>query len=124
MYQSKIITIHQQISFEQKILFWPDLARSHYSNNLQPRSNEMHIPYVSRADNPPNVPQARPIEVLWTALERKIYENNWEINNIDHLVKRIKQKVKELDQRMLKDMIGGVGRKLRIIWREGLYSVC
>ena len=38
------------------------------------------------------MPQARPIEVIWTILERKIYENNWEANNIDHLVRRIKQK--------------------------------
>ena len=38
------------------------------------------------------MPQARPIEVIWTILERKIYENNWQANNIDHLVRRIKQK--------------------------------
>ena len=105
----------------KNILFWPDLARSHYSNIVQQRLNEMNIPYISRVDNPPNVPQARPIEVLWTVLERKIYENNWEANNIDHLAKRIKQKVKELDQNMLQDMIEGVRRKLRRIWREGLY---
>ena len=36
--------------------------------------------------------QARPIEVIWVILERKIYENNWEANDIDHLVRRIKQK--------------------------------
>ena len=46
--------------------------------------------YVSLVDNPPNVPQARPIEVIWTILERKIYENNWEANNIDYLVRRVK----------------------------------
>ena len=38
--------------------------------------DEKHIPFVSRVDNPPNVPQARPIETLWTVFERKIYENN------------------------------------------------
>ena len=53
--------------------------------------NEKNIPYVSLVDNPPNVPQARPIEVIWTILERKIYENIWEANDIDHLVRRIKQ---------------------------------
>ena len=106
------------------ILFWPDLARSHYSKIVQQRLNEKNIPYVSLVDNPPNVPQARPIEVIWTILERKIYENNWEANNIDHLVGRIKQKIKELDQQMLQDMMEGVRRKLRAIWRDGLYSIC
>ena len=105
-------------------LFWPDLARSHYSKIVQQRLNEKNIPYVSLVDNPPNVPQARPIEVIWTILERKIYENNWEANNIDHLVRRIKQKIKELDQQMLQDMMEGVRRKLRAIWRDGLYSIC
>ena len=70
------------------------------------------------------MPQPRPIEVIWTILERKIYENNWEANNIDRLARRIKQKIKELDQQMLQDMMEGVRRKLRAIWRDGLYSIC
>ena len=70
------------------------------------------------------MPQARPIEVIWAILERKIYENNWEANDIDHLVRRIKQKIKEFDQQMLQDMMEGVRRKLRPICRDGLYSIC
>ena len=93
-------------------LFWPDLAKAHYSNIVQQYLTEKNIPFVSRVDNPPNVPQARPIETVWTVLERKIYENNWEAKNIRHLVKRIKQKAKELDQEMLQGMIEGVGKKL------------
>ena len=104
-------------------LFWPDLAKAHYSNIVQERLTEKNIPFVSRVDNPPNVPQARPIETVWTVLERKIYENNWEAKNIDHLVKRIKQKAKELDQEMLQGMIEGVSKKLRAMRRDGLYSV-
>ena len=56
--------------------------------------NEKNIPYVSRVANPSNVPEAHPIEVIWAILERKIDENNWETNNIDHLVRRIKQKIR------------------------------
>ena len=104
-------------------LFWPDLAKAHYSNIVQQCLTEKNIPFVSRVDNPPNVPQARPTETVWTVLERKIYENNWESKNIDHLVKRIKQKAKELDQAMLQGMIEDVGKKLRAMWRDGLYSV-
>ena len=106
------------------IFFWPDLARSHFSKIVEQRLNEKNIPYVSLVDNPPNVPQARPIKVIWTILERKIDENNWQANNIDHLLRRIKQNIKELDEQMLQDMIEGVRRKLRAIWRDGLYSIC
>ena len=104
-------------------LFWPDLASSHYSKSVQDRLNEKNIPFVFRKDNPPNVPQARPIETLWTVLERRVYENNWEAKNLDLLARRIRQKSKEFDQQMLQTMIEGVRRKLRLMWREGLYSV-
>ena len=112
MYQSTILPFVDKYYSNGNILFWPDLAQSHYSKIVEQRLNEKNIPYVSLVDNPPNVPQARPIEVIWTILERKIYENNWEANNIDHLVRRIKQKIKELDRQMLQDMMKGVRRKL------------
>ena len=57
-------------------MVWPDLAKAHYSNIVQQCLTEKNLPFVSRVDNPPNVPQARPIEIVWTVLERKIYENN------------------------------------------------
>ena len=76
-----------------------------------------------RTDNPPNVPQARPIETLWTLLERRVYENNWEAKNLDVLARRIRQKSKEFDLQMLQTMVEGFRRKLRLMWREGLYSV-
>ena len=62
------------------------------------------------------MPRVRLIEVIWTILERKIYENNWEAHDIDHLVRRIKQKIKELDQQLFQDMIEGLRRKLRAIF--------
>ena len=104
-------------------LFWPDLAKAHYSNIVQQCLTEKDMPFASRVDNPPNILQTRPIETIWTVLERKIYENNWEAKNIDHLVKRIKQKAKELDQEMLQGKIEHVGKKFRAMWRDGLYSV-
>ncbi|CAF4685028.1 unnamed protein product, partial [Rotaria socialis] len=88
-------------------LFWPDLASAHYSKSVQERLNEKNVPFVIREDNPSNVPQARPIETVWTLLERKVYENNWEAKDLDVLAQIIKKKSKELDQKMLQDMIDG-----------------
>ncbi|CAF2036103.1 unnamed protein product [Rotaria magnacalcarata] len=108
---------------DNNYLFWPDLASAHYSKSVQERLNEKNVLFVIREDNPPNVPQARPIETVGTLLERKVYESNWEAKNLDVLARRIKKKSKDLDQKMLQDMIDGVRRKLRAMWREGLYSV-
>ena len=106
-----------------KYLFWPDLATSHYSNVVQQRLKDNHVPYVLPIENPPNVHQARPIEQVWTSFERKIYENNWEAKNIYCLARRIKQKAKDFDQDTLRRMICSVRKKLLSMWRKGLYSV-
>jgi transposase len=104
-------------------LFWPDLASTHYSNVVQKHFNDKNVPFISRADNPPNTPQARPIERVWSVLEQKMYANNWEAKNKDHLLRRIKQMAKELDQKMLQNMMKGVKKRLRRLWRDGLNSV-
>ena len=70
------------------------MAKAHCSNIVQERLTQKNLPFVSRVDNPPNVPQARRIETVWPVLEGKIYENNWEAKNIGHLVTR---KAKELE---------------------------
>ena len=106
------------------ILFWPDLASAHYAHKVQAFLTAHRINYVTRERNPPNVPQARPIETIWTLLEQKMYENNWEAQNIDQLAKRIILKVKELDQNVVKTMLEGVKKKLFTIYRKGTYSVC
>ena len=75
-------------------LFWPDLASAHYSKLVQERLNEKNVPFVIRKDNSPNVSQARPIETVWTLLEQKVYENNWEAENSDVLARVIKPEIK------------------------------
>ena len=34
--------------------------------------------FVPKDINPPNVPQARPIENFWGCLAQKVYEGGWE----------------------------------------------
>ena len=79
---------------------------------------------MTKSNNPPNVPQARPIETLWSLLEQKIYARNWQAKNLDSLARRIKAKVKELDQKMLQAMVKTIRKQLRSTWRNDLYSVC
>lgn len=80
------------------------------SQGKMARRFQVHQSTISRYL--PNVPQARPIESIWTLLKRKLYENNWQANDLDALVRRINQKAKELDQKILQAMIEGVRKKL------------
>ena len=38
---------------------------------------EENINYVDKSLNPPNVPQARPIENFWGDLAQKVYNGGW-----------------------------------------------
>jgi hypothetical protein len=119
----RLIPFIEKYYADGNFLFWPDLASAHYSRVVQQRLTDKNVPFVHRQENPPNVPQARPIETVWALLERKVYEKNWQAKNLDVLGRRIKQKVKDLDEKMLRRMVENVRKKLRKMWRQGLYSV-
>ena len=59
---------------------------------------EQNINFVEVKSNPPNVPQARPIEDFWGCLAQKVYEGCWEATSEQQLIDRIKRKLKEFDQ--------------------------
>ena len=106
-----------------KIMFWPDLASSHYAKKTLDWLTSQKIPFVPKKDNPPNVPQARPIEDFWSVFKRKVYENGWEAQNEQQLVGRIKRKLKEVDVSVCQNMILKVRKILRKIEDNGPLSV-
>ena len=59
-------------------IFWPDLAGCHYSKQTVAWMDE-NVKFMPKDINPPNVPQARPIENFWGCLAQKVYEGGWEI---------------------------------------------
>lgn len=69
--EQRLIPFIKKFHSDGNYLFWPDLANAHYGNDTQAFLRQNDINYVSRRSNPPNVPQARPIETIWTILERK-----------------------------------------------------
>ena len=63
---------HQDLNY----IFWPDLASAHYSAATVGWM-EQNLNFVAKRINPPNVPQARPIENFWGWLSQKVYESGW-----------------------------------------------
>ncbi|KAI6655439.1 hypothetical protein LOD99_2274 [Oopsacas minuta] len=82
---------------DDEILFWPDLASSHYSIATRACYKEIRINVVPKEMNPPNVPQLRPIENFWGILKAKIYKGAWEAKSVAQLVNRIKRCLTEMD---------------------------
>ena len=58
-------------------LFWSDLASAHYSKATIAWMDE-NLYFVDKGSNPPNVPQARPIENFWGCLAQKVFEGGWQ----------------------------------------------
>lgn len=102
-------------------IFWPDLATCHYSKaNIQWMTE--NINFVPKNLNPPNVPQARPIEDFWGYLIQLVYEDGWQAKTERGLASRIKNKLKEIDASRVKSFFRGVRARLRNIGNNGVYS--
>ena len=68
-----------------------------------------------KIDNPVNLPQVRPVEVFWSILKAKDYENNCEAKTLHQLEVRIKKCLKEVDQVTILKSIGRVEKRLKDI---------
>lgn len=84
-------------------VFWPDLTSCHFSKKTLTWLNGQNIRFVPKEDNPPNVPQARPIEKFWGVLSRLVYDGGWEAKTERQLVDRIKKKLKEVDLSVIQE---------------------
>jgi transposase len=88
-------------------VFWPDLASAHYSMVSTTWMNK-NVNYVTKDINPPNVPQARSIEIFWGCSSEKLYEGGWQASTEQQLINRIKLKLKEFDLNFVKSLMTGV----------------
>ncbi len=104
-------------------IFWPDLASSHYANKTVEWLTSKNINLVNKADNPPNVPKARPIEDLWAILSQKVYEKGWKAKTTSQLKRRIRSCIKKIDLNPIQAMFERIRTKLRKIADYGPYSI-
>ena len=74
-----------------------------------------NVYFVDETTNPPNAPQARPIENLWGILAQKVYEGGWEATTKQELISRIQSQLKKIDSNFLQSLMGGVKTKLGAI---------
>lgn len=105
------------------VLFWPDLASAHYAKYVLEFLENENIRIVAKVENPPNLPQIRPIERFWALLKMKVYENNWSASNKNQLAARIHQKAKEIDQESLARLYSGLRGKIRTGARDGIQNL-
>jgi len=107
----------------EDVIFWPDLASCHYAKKTQEWLQTRNINFVPKRANPPNLPQARPIENFWGMLSHLVYADGWEANSEKQLRMRINRKLKEVTIDVIQAMMRNIKSKLRKIEDNGPLAV-
>ena len=81
-----------------------------------------NLHFVDKESNPPNVPQARPIENFWGCLAQKVYEGGWQAKTQNKFICRIQSQLKKIDLKFLQNFMGGVKTKLCAIADSGVLA--
>lgn len=97
----RLIPFIQEVHKNDQVVFWPDLASSHYSKKVQDYLKANKVEYVPKARNIANVPELRPIEDFWCELKRAVYANCWAAENLDQLRNRINYCLKKLEPELI-----------------------
>lgn len=118
----RLLPFIERYHSDGKYLFWPDLASAHYAKDVQDWMRE-NVKFVEKYENPPNVPQCRPIESFWGVLTQKVYDEGWQAETEKQLVRRINVKLKEFDEKSLQTLMSGIKGKLRKLADEGVYGL-
>ncbi|CAF1982038.1 unnamed protein product [Rotaria magnacalcarata] len=108
---------------DNEYIFWSDLTSSHYANETTKWLIQHKIKFVPKQVNPPNIPKTRPIEDFWSILADKVYEAGWETKTELQLKRRIYQKIKQTDMRVVQHMMTTIRTKLRKIEDKGPFSL-
>lgn len=122
--KARLMPFIENYHCKKNVLFWPDLARSHYAHQVTEYLDENGIRFVPQQKNPQNCPQARPVETFWSILEQLVYAGGWEAKNIDQLKRRIVKKLDEVDIEVVQTMFSGIRKQLRRIADKGPYEAC
>ena len=101
-------------------VFWPDLATSHYTLNVQDELRRQNVNFVEKKDNPANVPEAWPIEDFWAYLKGLVYEQGWRADNTDQLKRRIQSCLKKVDRNVVQRLAQSTRSRLDTIRRNGV----
>lgn len=120
--KKRLLPFIQQHHQDNNFVFWPDQASAHYAKIVLEWLDDNNIEVVEKRYNPPNLPQARPIETFWAQLSQKVYSKGWEAKTLTQLIRRINFKINETKQKnhnLVQTLM--VLKKLRKIADNGVY---
>ena len=86
------------------------------------KPEEADVPFARREENPPCVPQLRPIEDMWDIVKREVYMGGCSARSEKQLRLRIHRVVRSLDKEVPHKMMGTLPARVRRAARLGVNS--
>lgn len=105
-----------------KVLFWPDMARVHYTREVREYLDSIGIEMVSWLKNAPKVPQARPIDKFWALCKAKYAKKTVAPKNFTGFKQMWRNVSKKVADTSGKALIKNVRRTLRQIGCDVVYA--
>ena len=118
--RKKLLPYLNELPENSNYIFWPDLASAHYSNKATNYLTANNITFVTKSENPPNLPECRCIEDFWSCVKGHVYKDCWEAENLDQLRTRINYCFKKFDKNLVQTFGQSTKRRLDTIRRYGL----
>lgn len=121
--RSRLIPFIKEHHKNDNVVFWPDLASSHYAEKVQDFLIENNIEFVDKERNIANTPELRPIEDFWSKLKRAVYDNCWKAENLDQLRHRIEYCLKKFDHATIHHYASRSFTRVDKVRREGMENL-
>lgn len=106
-----------------KILFWPDMATSHYCKEVTTYLKDQNVNFVLKQENAPNVPQCRPIERFWALCKKKYSSIRRQPKDLEAFKRKWREISKEVAEESGKALMAGVRQKVASVAKNGVRKV-
>lgn len=100
------------------VLFWPDLATSHYARSTLQWYDANNINYVPKEANPPNCPELRPIEKYWALMKRSLKNTKKVSQNERDFQNKWRRAYRVVDENTVQNLMNGVKKKVRAFYQN------
>ena len=100
------------------VIFWPDLASSHYARVSLEWLKSNNVDFVPKELNPPNSPEFRPIEKYWALVKRNLKDTRGTIRNARDMQFMWNKCADKVGEGVVRDMMGSIKTKVRAYIRS------
>lgn len=121
--KARLIPYINSLQNKGDVIFWPDLASSHYSKETLSFLESENVKIVPKASNPANAPEVRPIEDFWTEIKRIVYDSGWEAKDLDQLRDRINYGFKKIPMERVHSLGKKSHTRVYAVRRHGLKNL-